>query len=147
MTVDQFLLLAFAVLVFLAAVIVYVVIPARRRRLIKVPPPEPAAPPAPSEPPPAPVGDLVLPPAAGPPDDLRQLKGVGPKLATLLNELGITTFAQIASLDAAQLAALDSRLGTFQGRPMRDRWQEQAALLAAGDRAGFERLMGRLGEG
>jgi predicted flap endonuclease-1-like 5' DNA nuclease len=45
----------------------------------------------------------------------------------------------------AELAALDARLGVFQGRPERDRWQEQARLLAAGDVKGFERLHGKLG--
>ncbi|WP_448582777.1 hypothetical protein [Thermaurantiacus sp.] len=146
MTIDQGLLLGFAILVFLAAVVVFVVIPARRRRLIQVPPPE-AVPRAEeatrqgTELPP-----LTVPPAAGPPDDLRQIKGVGPKLATLLGELGITRFQQIADMSEAELAALDARLGQFQGRPARDRWQEQARLLAAGDVKGFEQLHGKLGD-
>src|SRR4030095_3694729 len=33
-----------------------------------------------------------LPGAAGPPDELMKLKGVGPKLAEMLNQRGITTF-------------------------------------------------------
>ncbi len=148
MTVDQWLLLGFAVIVFLAAVVVFVILPNRRRRLVRVPPPAPAAepvaaqPPAAAEPPP-----LAIAPAEGPPDDLRQIKGVGPKLATLLGELGITRFRQIADMNEAELAALDARLGPFQGRPARDRWQEQARLLADGDVKGFERLHGKLGGG
>lgn len=148
MTVDQWLLLGFAVIVFLAAVVVFVVIPARRRKLVRVPPPDPA--PAATVPPttaPPDLPPLVVPPADGPPDDLRRMKGVGPKLATLLGELGITRFRQIADMSEAELAALDARLGPFQGRPARDRWQEQARLLADGDLKGFEKLHGKLEDG
>lgn len=163
MTLDQWLLLGFAFLVFLAAVVVFVIIPSRRRRLVRVPPPETpptAASPAPAALAPAapeaaasPLGAsetaaaFVPPPADGPPDDLRQIKGIGPKLAARLAELGITRFRQIADLSDAELAALDARLGSFQGRPERDRWREQARLLAEGDLKGFERLHGRLGDG
>jgi predicted flap endonuclease-1-like 5' DNA nuclease len=151
MTIDQMLLLGFAIVVFLAAVLLFVVIPARIRRnrarlrdLAEQNAPAPQASPAAPTPAP-PMADLAVPAADGPPDDLRQMKGVGPKLAVMLNELGITRFAQIAALSADEMAALDARLGAFQGRPERDRWQEQARLLAAGDVKGFERLHGKLG--
>jgi predicted flap endonuclease-1-like 5' DNA nuclease len=77
-------------------------------------------------------------------DDLTQLKGVGPKLAARLADLGYTRFDQIAALDDANAAALDAQLGTFQGRMSRDRWIEQAGYLARGDRAGFEGAFGKL---
>lgn len=80
-----------------------------------------------------------------PADDLTMLKGLGPKAAGVLNGLGITRFAQLAALDDAQVAALDAQLGAFRGRILRDRWVEQARYLAAGDRAGFEAIFGRLG--
>lgn len=73
-----------------------------------------------------------------------QLKGLGPKVATRLAELGITTVGEIAALDADQAQDLDARLGPFSGRLHRDRWVEQARFLAAGDRAGFEAVFGRL---
>ncbi len=38
-------------------------------------------------------------PAAGPGDDLRRIKGIGPKLAHALHEIGVHTFAQIRSLE------------------------------------------------
>jgi predicted flap endonuclease-1-like 5' DNA nuclease len=82
----------------------------------------------------------------GPPDDLQQIKGIGPKLVTLLNSLGVTRFDQIAGWSAEELAAIDARLGNFQGRPMRDRWQEQARLLASRDLKAFERLHGKIGD-
>mgnify|MGYP000105992368 CR=1 FL=1 len=43
-----------------------------------------------------------------PPDNLQTLKGVGPKLATRLNDLGITRFAQLAALSQPQVEALDT---------------------------------------
>ena len=72
------------------------------------------------------------------------LKGLGPKLAVRLGELGITTVGQVAALSADEAAALDAQLGPFAGRLERDRWIEQARFLAAGDTAGFERVFGRL---
>lgn len=80
-------------------------------------------------------------------DELTKLKGVGPKLEALLNEEGITRYEQLASLDDAELAALEDRLGTFKGRLTRDRVVEQARLLASGDREEFEARFGRLGSG
>jgi predicted flap endonuclease-1-like 5' DNA nuclease len=77
-------------------------------------------------------------------DNLRQLKGVGPKLATLLTELNVTRFDQIAQWTDADIARIDPQLGTFKGRIVRDNWVEQARFLAAGDVAGFEARFGRL---
>lgn len=80
-------------------------------------------------------------PADGP---VTQLKGLGPKVTARLAELGVTTVGQIAALDADQAHDLDGRLGPFAGRLHRDRWVEQARFLAAGDRAGFEAVFGKL---
>jgi predicted flap endonuclease-1-like 5' DNA nuclease len=77
-------------------------------------------------------------------DDLLRLKGVGPKLKTLLISLGVTRYAQIAQWTDADLAAIDAKLGTFRGRPVRDQWIDQAKYLAAGDIAGFEAKYGKL---
>ena len=88
-----------------------------------------------------------LPDAAGPPDDLQMLKGVGPKLAQKLNENGITRYDQLARLSQNEAAILDSKLGPFKGRLERDRVVEQANYLARGDRDGFEARFGKLGSG
>ncbi|MBC2665655.1 hypothetical protein H7F51_08970 [Novosphingobium flavum] len=77
-------------------------------------------------------------------DDLTRIKGVGPKLSTLLAGLGVTRFAQIAEWTDADLARIDPELGAFAGRPARDKWIEQAQLLAAGDTAGYEDRFGKL---
>lgn len=75
---------------------------------------------------------------------LMKLKGLGPKVATRLKELGIQNVSDLAALDTAQAEAIDARLGPFTGRMVRDRWVEQAKLLAAGDDKAFEAQFGKL---
>lgn len=77
-------------------------------------------------------------------DDLRRIKGVGPKLVALLHSLGITRYAQIAGWSEADIDRVDAQLGAFAGRIRRDGWVEQARYLAAGDTAGFEAKFGKL---
>lgn len=84
-------------------------------------------------------------PTAATEGDITQLKGLGPKLAATLAELGYTRLDQIAALTPGQAAELDAKLGAFQGRMARDRWIEQATLLVAGDRAAYEAAFGKLG--
>jgi len=91
-----------------------------------------------------------VPPASGEPqvgtgDQLTLLKGLGPKAAAKLNELGISRFDQIAAWNDADVAATDARMGTFKGRIVRDQWVEQARLLAQGDREAFEAKFGKIG--
>lgn len=81
----------------------------------------------------------------GPGDMLTTLKGLGPKAASRLAELGVTRFAQIAAWDEGDVAAIDAQMGAFKGRIVRDRWVDQAKLLAAGDAAAFEDAFGKLG--
>ena len=92
------------------------------------------------------VSRLIEPMASpsGPADDLVRLKGIGPKLATLLNAQGITRFDQIAKLTPQQVADLDERLGAFRGRLARDHVVNQADYLARGDIDGFEQRFGKL---
>jgi predicted flap endonuclease-1-like 5' DNA nuclease len=85
-----------------------------------------------------------LPGASGPPDDLRQLKGVGPKFAEMLNQRGIIRFDQIAKLSSHQAEALDAAMGPFRGRFARDRIVEQADYLARGDLDGYQAKFGNL---
>ncbi|MGP1352399.1 MAG: hypothetical protein ACTS1Z_03680 [Parasphingopyxis sp.] len=80
----------------------------------------------------------------GEPDRLTLIKGVGPKLGDMLHDLGVYHFAQIAGWDEAQIAEVDSRLGSFKGRITRDRWVDQARLLAARNVAAFEREFGKM---
>lgn len=87
----------------------------------------------------------AIPGPNGPPDNLRLLKGVGPKLAAQLNEFGVTRFDQLAGLTETEVALLDKRMGAFEGRIARDRLVEQARYLERGDTDGFEAKFGKLG--
>ncbi len=78
-------------------------------------------------------------------DMLTTLKGLGPKAASRLNELGVTRFAQMAAWGEADVDAIDDQMGAFKGRIRRDRWVDQARFLARGDIAGFEESFGKLG--
>ena len=100
----------------------------------------------PAVPLPGDIAGIAFPPhSTDHPDELTKLKGVGPKLETLLNEQGVTRYEQLASLDEAGLAALEDRLGAFKGRLTRDRVIEQARLLASGETEAFEEKFGKLG--
>ncbi len=72
----------------------------------------------------------------GKPDDLKLLKGVGPKLEQTLNALGFYHFDQIAAWSPVHVAWVDAQL-KFKGRIQRDGWIEQAAKLAAGEETEF----------
>lgn len=93
----------------------------------------------------APVVAPVAPTQEGPADTLTQLKGLGPKAAAILGGLGVTRFEQIASWSEAEVAAIDAQMGAFKGRIAKDRWVDQAKLLAKGDTAAFEAQFGALG--
>lgn len=97
-----------------------------------------------AEAPPAPPVQPAEAAPTGEGDDLRRIKGVGPKLVALLHGLGITTYAQIAAWTDEDIDRIDPQLGSFAGRIRRDNWVEQAKFLAAGDTAGFEGKFGKL---
>ncbi|MDO5643544.1 MAG: NADH-quinone oxidoreductase subunit NuoE [Paracoccus sp. (in: a-proteobacteria)] len=65
-------------------------------------------------------------PRAGGPDDLKEISGVGPALESLLHDLGIYHFDQIAGWDDAEIAWVDENLEGFHGRVSRDEWVRQA---------------------
>jgi NADH-quinone oxidoreductase subunit E len=76
--------------------------------------------------------ELLKKPRGGKGDDLKLIWGVGPKLAKMLNEMGIWHFDQIASWGKAELAWADERLEGFKGRAARDEWVQQSKKLAKG---------------
>ena len=65
-------------------------------------------------------------------DDLELIWGVGPKLAKMLNGMGIFHFDQIAAWTDKQLAWVDENLEGFYGRAERDDWVGQSKKLATG---------------
>ncbi|HKL64495.1 MAG TPA: NADH-quinone oxidoreductase subunit E [Roseovarius sp.] len=76
-------------------------------------------------------------PRDGKADDLKRIKGVGPKLEKLCNEMGFYHFDQIANWTEAEIAWVDANLVGFKGRVSRDAWVEQAELLAEGKETEF----------
>ncbi|UOA31456.1 NADH-quinone oxidoreductase chain 2 [Sulfitobacter sp. DSM 110093] len=69
-------------------------------------------------------------PREGGADDLKKIKGVGPKLEQMLNGMGFYHFDQIAQWGPEEVAWVDQNLEGFKGRVSRDNWVEQAARLA-----------------
>lgn len=86
----------------------------------------------------APVPGMAVKPQAlsaargGVADDLKLIKGIGPKLELLCHSLGFYHFDQIANWTAAEIAWVDDNLEGFKGRVTRDAWVAQARDLAAG---------------
>lgn len=70
-------------------------------------------------------------------DDLRRIKGIGPKIADWLSENGITRYAQIADWDQQAVADFGARLGRMGSRIEADDWVGQARQLAAGGDTAF----------
>ncbi|MCC6869633.1 MAG: hypothetical protein IT522_12505 [Burkholderiales bacterium] len=63
------------------------------------------------------------------PDDLRLIVGVGPVLARMLQQMGITTYRQIARWSERDIDEFEARLPEFPGRIRRDAWVTQARAL------------------
>ncbi|MGY3439548.1 MULTISPECIES: endonuclease [unclassified Marinovum] len=64
-------------------------------------------------------------------DDLKQIKGVGPKMEQMLNGMGFYHFDQIAAWTDSEVSWVDDNLEGFKGRVSRDAWVAQAKTLAA----------------
>ena len=77
-----------------------------------------------------------------PPDDLKRIEGIGPKIASLLQNAGIATFAQLAATDVARLREILDAVNLRIANPTT--WPEQAALAAAGNWEGLESLQSEL---
>lgn len=76
------------------------------------------------------------------PDDLKKIEGIGPKVAGLLNQAGITTFQQMVDAGAEKLESILDGAGLQMIDA--DTWPEQAKLAAAGDWEGLAKLQEEL---
>lgn len=72
-------------------------------------------------------------------DDLKQIKGVGAKLETLMNTMGFYHFDQISNWRAKEVKWMDENLEGFKGRVTRDEWVKQAKVLARGGTTEFSK--------
>ncbi len=75
-------------------------------------------------------------------DKLTDIEGVGPKVAKLLNGLGIHSFADLAKADVASINSALETAGYSYMDP--SSWPKQAALAAKGDSAGLKKLQDSL---
>lgn len=71
-------------------------------------------------------------------DDLKEIKGVGPKIEVQLHERGIVTFAQVAALSATEIEDLGAALKGTSAAQL-SKWAEQAKILAAGGETEFSK--------
>ncbi len=62
-------------------------------------------------------------------DDLKKVEGIGPKIASTLNEAGINTFAELAKTDAAKISEI---IAGVRGNHVTDTWPAQAQMAADG---------------
>jgi predicted flap endonuclease-1-like 5' DNA nuclease len=65
------------------------------------------------------------------PDDVTLISGIGPKIASLLADHGITSLHQIAGFTAEDVAHIGPLLPVYPGRIVADRWIDQARQLIA----------------
>jgi predicted flap endonuclease-1-like 5' DNA nuclease len=86
-----------------------------------------------------------IPPASPVADDLKRVEGIGPKISSVLQAAGITTFSQLADTDVDRLQQI---LETADPNLLRladpTTWPEQARLAADGDWEALKKLQDEL---
>ena len=70
----------------------------------------------------APKGDVK-------PDDLKKIEGIGPKIASTLNEAGVITFAELAATSTEKISEI---IAGVRGNHVPDTWPKQAEMAAEG---------------
>ena len=78
-------------------------------------------------------------PREGKADDLKLIKGIGPKMEKLCNSMGFWHFDQVAAWTDDEVAWVDANLEGFKGRVTRDAWVAQAKVLAGGGETEFSK--------
>lgn len=83
--------------------------------------------------------EALVGPRGGKADNLKEIKGIGPKLEKLCNTLGFYHFDQIANWTDDEVAWVNANLEGFKGRVSRDEWVKQAKILASGGETEFSK--------
>jgi ribosomal protein L30 len=78
-------------------------------------------------------------------DDLKIIEGIGPKIAGVLQQAGIATFAQLAETSSERLTEIMQEAKLRLANP--ETWAEQSALAAAGKWDELKELQARLNAG
>jgi predicted flap endonuclease-1-like 5' DNA nuclease len=81
------------------------------------------------------------------PDNLKKIEGIGPKIAGILNENSIWTFAQLAQADVVHLKVILENAGPRFRLANPATWPEQAQMAAAGEWDNLKALQDRLKHG
>jgi predicted flap endonuclease-1-like 5' DNA nuclease len=82
---------------------------------------------------------------SAPPDDLKRIEGIGPKISQVLRAAGIVTFAQLAETSVDRLQSiLEADNPNLLRLADPTTWPEQATLAAARDWGGLESLQDEL---
>jgi len=89
------------------------------------------APAAKAEAPAAPVAKAPA-PATDAKDDLRKVEGIGPKIAELLNNAGINTFAQLGATEVDRIKEILAEAGSRYAAHNPGTWPRQAQMAADG---------------
>ena len=79
------------------------------------------------------------------PDDLLKIEGIGPKISTIVDAAGITTFAELAATDVGRLEAILDEAGIHTANP--STWPQQAQLAAQGKWDELKELQDRIKNG
>jgi len=77
-------------------------------------------------------------------DNLKKIEGIGPKIESLLNEAGISTYTDLKNTDAETLKQLLAQAGSQFRLHNPESWPQQAALAAKGDWDGLNQLQNQL---
>ena len=80
-------------------------------------------------------------------DKLTKIEGIGPKIAGLLADGGIDTFAKLAKADVARLQEILTEAGPRYNSHVPDTWPQQAAMAAAGEWDALQKLQDELDGG
>ena len=81
------------------------------------------------------------------PDDLKKIEGIGPKIASILNEAGIMTFAELAGAEVDKLKEILEGAGSRYKAHDPSTWPQQAGLAAEGKWDELQKLQDELDGG
>ncbi len=76
------------------------------------------------------MGAAATPPPK--PDNLKKVEGIGPKIESLINDIGVWTFRQLADTPVEKLQKMLDDAGPAYRIAHPDTWPEQAAMAADG---------------
>jgi len=77
-------------------------------------------------------------------DDFKKIEGIGPKIASLITESGVTTFAQLAETDPEKIREVLLAAGSRYKMHDPTTWPQQAALAAEGKWDDLKELQNKL---